>query len=347
MHKCEKCGTSFSRKDNLKRHLGICKGDGLPSVPVEDYREVAKLILDGLPKRERLDVAPHKEGHLKPEVWVLQFSDFHYGQLVRPVEVGGLSEYSPEIAKQRLEYLASKVARILEYYPAKPKELVIAFLGDNVDGSIMRGNQQSNIEFGVIQQTMLASELLADFIVYLSQYFPRIRCYGVYGNHARLTKNPTDSHPAENFDKMVYYIISERIKGMKGITMEYTDSQHMIVRIGEKQFWLEHGDTVRSWMGIPFYGSQREQSRINAILAKFSEHADYMLLGHHHRRASFENIIFNGSFVGGDLFSIGRLRALSIPSQNLFGVNGKRGVVWERELELIPEYPKDKVRIYH
>jgi hypothetical protein len=210
----------------------------------------------------------------------------------------------------------------------------------------MRGNQQASIEEGVIAQTILVSELITDFIVSLTRYFPKIRCYGVYGNHGRLTKSPMDSHPCENFDKMVYYIIKERIKGLQGVSLEYTEAQHMIVQIGEKKFWLEHGDTIRSWAGIPFYGGKREKANIADILSPFRESADYILVAHHHTRAIFEDIFFNGSFVGGDLFSIGRLRRMNLPSQNLFGVNGKRGVVWERPLALAEPFTVNPVTIY-
>lgn len=343
---CEKCGQEFTRMDNLKRHQkSSCKYSNVVVTP-DQYLEITDLILKKLPQRQRLKVKPPRKGDLKPEVWLLEFSDLHYGSRVKPVEVGGLSEYNPVIAKQRLEYLAETMIRLLEYYPARPTELVIACLGDVVEGAIMRGNQQSSIEFGIVDQSILVSELLTDFIVSLSKYFHHIRFYGVPGNHGRLTKGVTDSHPRENLDRMVYYIVKERIKPMHDITVDYTEAQHMIVQIGEKKFWLEHGDTVRAWTGIPFYGGKREKANIADILAQFGQHADYMLVGHHHNPAIFEGLFYNGSFVGGDLFSIGRLRRMSLPSQNLFGINPKRGMVWYRPINLVEDLQPESVKIY-
>lgn len=366
--KCPECNYETDVLSNLRRHLRKTEGwkeakiqkefpdkrfskrtkprQETPAIPFEDFSAIADRILAGMPMRRRLEVKPPKKGDLKPESWLLQFSDLHFGLRVKTVEVGGLSEYNTEIAAARLEYLAETLGRLLEYYPLDPKELVIAFQGDMVEGSIMRGNQQASIEEGIVQQTILVSELLTDFIISLTPYFPRIRCYGVSGNHGRLTKSPTDSHPAENFDKMVYYIIKERIKNLQGVSLEYTDAQHMIVQIGEKKFWLEHGDTIRSWTGIPFYGGKREKANINDILSNFREYTDYVLVGHHHTRAIFEDIFFNGSFVGGDLFSIGRLRRMNLPSQNLFGVDSKRGVVWERPLFLVEHCSEQPITIY-
>ncbi len=343
---CDKCKKEFSRKDNLKRHQKTSCNGGKQVATPDQCIEIADLILKQLPKRQRLKVKVPRKGDLKPEIWLLQFSDLHYGLLVKPVEVGGLSEYNPTIAKERLEYLAETMIRLLEYYPARPRELVIASLGDVVEGAIMRGNQQSNIEFGIINQAILVSELLTDFIVSLSKYFPRIRFYGVSGNHGRLTKGITDSHPSENLDRMVYYIVKERVKQMQGITVDYTESQHMIVQIGDKKFWLEHGDTVKSWTGIPFYGGKREKANIADILAQFGLYADYMLVGHHHDPAIFSGLFYNGSFVGGDLFSIGRIRRMAVPNQNLLGINPQRGMVWYRPIVLVKDFKPESVKIY-
>lgn len=361
--KCPICGYKTDIRSNIKRHLKNVEKWSDERVKLAypdhrkepeqktadqpiDYKVVAKEVLKVLPKRERLEVKSSSKSDLKPEVWLLEFSDLHYGAKVNPLEVGGIAEYNPEIAQQRVEELGKLIVRFLEYHSNRPSELVITFLGDMVDGSIMRGNQQASTEFGIVTQTMVVSELVTDFIIFLSGYFEKIRCYGVYGNHGRLTKSPMDSHPAENLDRLVYYIVKERVKGIKGVSFDYTEAQHMIVKVNGWKFWLEHGDTVRSWMGIPFYGGQREKARIDDMLATYREHADYVLVGHHHNPATFNGLYFNGAFIGGDLYSIGRLRRASIPSQKILGINENHGVVWERNPLLIDKPWNNKVRIY-
>lgn len=342
---CPECDKGYADRSGYRYHYRKTHTNKIEKGEIDECADIVGKVLDSIPRRKRISAPRVRKGELKPETWVLMFSDLHFGQLVKGVEVGGLSEYSPDIAMQRISVLQEKLIRFLAYHPNKPDELVIAFLGDIVDGSILRGNQQSNIKFGVVDQVIGVSHLIEDFIVNLSKYFPRIRCYGVYGNHARLTPNPKDAHPNENFDRMLYWIIQDRIKDMKGISMEYTDAQHMIVRVAEHLFWFEHGDTVRSWMGIPFYGSQREKGHIQEIMSMFHERADYVLMGHHHNHASFGGIFLNGSFVGGDIFSIGRLRRMSMPVQSLLAVNNKHGIVWERPIKLL-EKDSIKPKIY-
>jgi len=313
----------------------------------EYIRKIAEEVSDSIKKRKRLfPKGSVKNIKLADETWLQQFSDLHYGLLVKPVEVGELSIYNASIAKDRIEYLAKMMTRILQYHTNKPKTLVITLLGDMIDNCIMRGNQGMNIEFGVTKQVMEVTEILTDYIIFLSKYFHTIKCYGIYGNHGRITRKTTDAAPYDNFDNLVYWSVKERIKDMKDISMEYTDAQHMIVEVNGWKFWLEHGDTVNSWVGIPFYGAKREKANITETLMQFRENADYMLMGHHHQAATFNNIFLNGSFVGGDIYSIGKLRRMSLPSQNLMAINKKHGVVWNREIQLIDEPRKMKIKIY-
>ena len=343
---CPECNKDFSDRSGFRYHWRTTHDTPQKKKDIIlNVKEIAQQVVDTLPKLKRLDPPQIRKGDLKPESWVLELSDWHYGQLVKAVEVGGLSEYSPCIARKRLSLLAEKIIRFLEYHPNKPHELVITCLGDMVDGSILRGNQQSNIEFGVCKQVIEAVEILADFIIILTGYFPKIRFYGVYGNHARLTPNPKDAPPQENFDLLTYHFMKQRLLGLKDILIEYTEAQHMIVAINNHNFWLDHGDTVRGWAGYPYYGADRQKNNIQAILGMFSEKADYMLMGHHHRLGFFNNIIANGSFVGGDLFSIGKLRRMGIAEQFLFGVNEKHGVVWTRPIKL-SEPVREQVKIY-
>jgi hypothetical protein len=341
---CPECNKSYTSRAGFRYHWNK-EHITAQKEAVKDLRGIADLVLKELPKLKRLEPPVIRKGDLKSESWVVVLSDWHYGQLVKAVEVGGLSEYNPCIARKRLQFLADRIIRFLEYHPNNPQEIVITCLGDMVDGSILRGNQQSNIEFGVCKQVMEGVEIIADFIVLLSGHFPKIRFYGVYGNHARLTPNPKDAPPQENFDLLMYHFIGERLKGLKGISVDYTEAQHMIVEINKHNFWLDHGDTVKGWAGYPYYGADRQKNNVQAILQMFSEKADYMLMGHHHRLGYFNNIVANGSFVGGDLFSIGKLRRMGIAEQMLFGVNDKHGIVWTRPIKL-SEPVKEQVKIY-
>ena len=350
-YKCKSCGRYPT--EGTKRHRN--KEDIKPILPktkkdkekeaFENVEKISKKVVANLEKRERY-IPDVKKSHLKKEVWLQMISDFHYGLKVKPVEIGGIFEYNSKVAKKELDYLLLKTCRVLEYHPNRPDKLVIALLGDMIDNAIMRDNQMSMIEFQITDQIMGVVELLTNYIITLSKYFKEIKCFGVYGNHGRITQSVKGAHPKDNFDRIIYWSIQERLRGLDNISLEFTEAQHMLIDVEGWRFWLEHGDTVRSWAGIPFYGAKREKNNIGDMLSKFSERADYMLAGHFHNDAEFENIYMNGAFVGGDIFSIGRLRRMNIPSQTILGINKKHGVVWKRRISLIDDPKKMKIKIY-
>ena len=372
-YKCPKCGSSkltkrgFNPHNKQRYHCMDC--GGYPTEGAKKHRNkedikpiltpknkekeifdnvkaISEEVLNNLKKRDRL-IPQIKRGKLKSEKWLLMLSDIQYGLVVNPVEIGGLGFFSPKIARERLNYLVTTLIEFLKYFPNKPEELYIACLGDNIENAYMRDNQQSEIEFGICTQVIELEEMLLDMIIALSKYFPIIKIFAIVGgNHGRMGKKKNSASPTDNFEYLIYHYIKRRLEGMKDISFDFTSAKHMIVDINNWKFWLEHGDTVRSWAGIPFYGIKREMANINAMLGKFHEHADYLLAGHFHTKASFEEVFMNGSFPGGDAYSVGDLRRMDFPYQKLLGVNKKHGIVWDRNICLIDNPRELKIKIY-
>ena len=65
---------------------------------------------------------------------------------------------------------------------------------------------------------------------------------------------------------------------------------------------------------------------------------NYMCLGHFHKHFEQEllrgGILANGSFVGGDVYSMQNLRTRSKPTQLVFGVHPTYGMTWQYKLDL-------------
>ncbi|GAG90296.1 unnamed protein product, partial [marine sediment metagenome] len=105
----------------------------------ENVKKISEEVLSKLEKRERLKPLKSKS-ELKPEEWLLLFSDIQYGLVVNPVEIGGLGFFNPKVAKERLQYLMTTLVEFLRYYPNRPEKLNIACLGDNIENAYMREN---------------------------------------------------------------------------------------------------------------------------------------------------------------------------------------------------------------
>ena len=348
---CKDCNKTFTvdllTLEILTRVDGVTEKVKKTKKLFDEVEEITRDVVSYLEKRKRLSPTDNTVSILCDETWVQMFSDSHCGLKVTRGETGDIGNYNLEVFKKQLQYLLDTTVRILDYHTNTPDTLIIPFLGDLVENCIMRDNQMASVEFQVTEQVMHATEIILDYIIALSKYFKNIKCFGVYGNHGRLTQSIKGSHPSDNFDRLVYWALKARLAGIDNITFDYTEAQHMLVEIEGWNFWIEHGDTLRGWNGLPFYGAKREMDKINKMLMKYKENADYMLCGHFHNSAEFENIIMNGCWAGGDLFSIGKLRTSSIPSQTLFSVNKKHGVIWKRDIQLVDNIKDVKVRVYN
>lgn len=310
----------------------------------EDFKKKMKELTQELPKASewKCKKSPKKNN----EEWILLLSDFHYGQNVKPIEIGNFAEYNPKKAQERLMYLSQTLQHLTKYHTNPPSVLNIFLLGDMIDSVILRASQLATTEFGLIKQIVGCIDLISDFLASLTGSFETIKCYGVGGNHSRITRNFADSLPQDNFDILIYEMIKDRLAHIKKITIEYPESTHMIVQIQKHRFWLEHGNTLRSWLGLPFYGANREKGNIQSLLNIFSQGIDYVTIGHFHQYANFNDIIMNGSFVGGDGYSIGKLRRMCIPEQTLLGVTKKYGIVWVRPIQLEVKTQLTKPKVY-
>ena len=109
------------------------------------------------------------------------------------------------------------------------------------------------------------------------------------------------------------------------------DGMWMFWNIAGWNFFMEHGDKIRSWGGIPYYGMERAAGRIqhlvNAIVHGY-------LVGHHHDPALFGNCMMNGNWVGSDDFSIDVLKKGNCPSQEYYEIHPHYGISNHRTIYL-------------
>ena len=104
----------------------------------------------------------------------------------------------------------------------------------------------------------------------------------------------------------------------------------------EKEGWaflLTHGDTVKSWMGIPHYGIERQDAKQQKMRRSRGGY-DYWELGHFHTPGTLERRLMNGSVCGTDLYAKSILHVTGPPSQKTFGLHRNRGITWVRDIVL-------------
>jgi len=257
---------------------------------------------------------------------VLLLSDWHIGEYVSPEETFGYGVFNSEIAAARVELILEKTANILlnhEYIDVE--KLIVVALGDMVSGTI-HDELEITQDLNAAEQLYYSAYLLALLLNDLSKYFPKIEFYSVIGNHGRLKKKKYYKEKYVNYDYIVYQLTSLLLRDNKNIEFNIPKSPHIIVKIYEHNFLFTHGDNIRSWAGIPWYGIHRYANNMREIFNFNNIILNGVAMGHFHQPAFLDRIngpiIVNGSLKGIDEYSLS-YGLSSRPSQTLFGVTKK------------------------
>lgn len=284
------------------------------------------------------------------ETALLLLSDLHTGEVVRKDETGGINSYNFDVMKTRLKYLSNSIIDIsqnkLRGY--KLPKLVIGALGDFVNGIIWEELVES-AENTPIEWSEGTALVVAQFILELAQVFPEIEFTGVVGNHGRMTKEIRYKRRYVNWDYVTYTLLSLLLRNQKNIKFTLPHSFWTLQEIEGKNFLFLHGDNINSWAGIPWYGIQRMVSRLEALLSSKKTAVDYVCLGHFHNAGTLDTfngeIILNGSVMGGNEYSIGKLFLSSDANQFFAGVHNEKGLSWRYHMNLqnAPELPNQYI----
>lgn len=218
----------------------------------------------------------------------LLVSDLHYGATSDNV----LNIYNIDVCKERMQTLLNKT---IEYCTVhRVDELFVNLGGDLVSGLIHISGRVEQEE-DVISQTMQVAELLSNFISELSNKIPNIHVVGVQGNHSRVSADKKQDFNPENFERIVFEYISNRL-GMPVMRNGLED--WIAYSIGDRKVFLEHGDKSNV--------SNAREHAINML----GYAPDDIFVGHMHHMEVVDDcgtdIVMNGSVMGVDAYAMKR-----------------------------------------
>lgn len=266
---------------------------------------------------------------------VLLLGDLHIGEYVDARQTGGIAVYNLDVAKRRLDYTVDTAIEILKKHLSggyRYQKLYVFLLGDLISGEIHTELEISN-EVGVTQQKLIALDYLEYNIAKLCQEFPEVHITSVVGNHGRKKKEYYFKEKAiENNDYLISKMLQKIFKQQKNLSWNIPESYWAIQQVHNRRFMIMHGDGVKSWGGMPFYGLNREYGKWRPLAENTMGGFHDMIIGHFHTPNWFtiqqDRLIINGCLKGGDEYSIGALSAASDPIQMLMSVHPKHGITW-------------------
>ncbi|MDA4120295.1 MAG: hypothetical protein OK436_06880 [Thaumarchaeota archaeon] len=291
----------------------------------KEYVAEVKQAVTALDPIEPVAILEPKESHT-PMTAVFHLTDWHVGERIRAKETEGFGNFDWEVAQDRV--LGQLVPGYLRWLNTQRSGYVIndaclLLTGDFISGDIHDELRRTN-EFPIPVQTARAGHLLGSVVQALAPHCERLTVVEIGAdNHSRLVQKPQAKQKVDNsMGYLVYEIMNAHVEKHANVVVDRSEGMKHLFQIGNYKFLGEHGDSVKSWMGIPFYGLEREKAR-EASRRMFNDKGfHYIIIGHYHVPL-FSQLIMGGSLSGTSEYdhSCGRS---SPPCQTAFIV-GKRG----------------------
>lgn len=249
--------------------------------------------------------------------FLLDVSDAHYGEVVRPDEALGLA-YDTDVSRRRIEYVRDSTLRYKELrssgYPVD--KLTVAVLGDMISG-VIHEELEVNNEIVMVDQCTEMAHILFNLGLDFAGEFAEVEMVIMPGNHPRLTKKPRHKAKFNNWEFMMGKMVQGMAEASKsGLTVVVPRDLVYIHQIFGHRVAFTHGDGVKSnsFAGIPFYGLRNQREAVQALMSQLGlARVDMINMGHFHQYMDWRgecDIVINPSIKGGDEYGIStRLQA--------------------------------------
>lgn len=278
---------------------------------------------------DRRNYNPGNVGQVTPVAPLIKLSDWQTGEVINAKETEGFGEFNWEIEQKRVLKLREKVLDWVTMHRNAGfpiDELHIFSEGDIVSGNIHYELEVTN-EFPVTEATAKAGLLLADLTSALAAHFQKVTLWEMTAdNHGRLThKNQFKQGAINNYGYLAHVIANTALSKHSNVEIVQSPGTTLLASVMGKRFLIKHGHTVKAWMGIPFYGLEREKGREAAKRMNTTKTFDYISIGHWHVPSAMWGLFINGSLPGTTELdhALGRFAP---PSQVSMMVHPKYGV---------------------
>lgn len=234
-------------------------------------------------------------------------SDWHFGEVVRPAEIGGVNEYNIEIAKQRARTFITVAIELLRKHIQGGKYPGVVFIlgGDMLSGDIHEELSETN-EMPTMPALLELVGVLSWCIRTLADEFGAVFVPCVTGNHGRTSRKPRAKRRNHtNFDWLLYQMLAKVFEADKRVAFLIPEGPDAYYKIFGTRYLLTHGDQFRGGDGmIGALGPiARGDKKKRARNVQTDKSFDVMLLGHWHQYIHMSRFIVNGTLKGYDEYA--------------------------------------------
>lgn len=272
-------------------------------------------------------------------------SDWHWGEVVNPKQIGGVNAYDMGIAQDRAREMIRRTVNLCKKHLGTMKYpgIVFALGGDMVSGDIHEELVATN-ETEIMPTVIDLWGVLIWCIETLAKEFGNVFVPCVTGNHGRNThKIRAKGRNYTSFDWLLYQFLAKHFEGDKRVKFLIPDGPDAYYSIYGHRYLLTHGDQFRGGdgmigaLGPIIRGDHKKRSRNAQIDLEY----DTMLVGHWHQLIQLQRLIVNGSLKGYDEYANQNNFPFEPPRQALWITNAKHGITFTAPV-LVEDRPNRK-----
>lgn len=267
---------------------------------------------------------------------VMQVSDSHMGSVQHSDEVEGFNSFDPKICENRnlgfVKVANKHVMTMRNSYLID--ELHVIYTGDLISGDIHDELRVTNA-FPVPVQVVEAAKVHAKQIALLAPNYEKVVVHFlVEDNHSRLTKKPQANEAAYNsMNYLVGMMFKSYVEKHTNVEFNLYPMFEKVINIGGTQYLIKHGHGIKSWMGVPWYGIERNvgkesTSRFNSIMndIELIKEIGFHKIIHGHFHVDFNSPLFAcAASVQGTTAYDHQAGRYSEPGQPLWFIHHKHG----------------------
>lgn len=275
----------------------------------------------------------------------LLISDVHYDEVVIRSQLGGVNEYSHQIAEKRIIHTFDTAIDILQNLFARPSYdgIVIPLNGDIFSGNIHEELRETNAQ-PIFKSIADLVDLMAAQLVKCADVFGHVFVPCAVGNHGRIDKKPRAKNRVfDNYEWLFYHFLAKQFKDDDRVNFLIPESFEFIYQIYNKRILQLHGDVFKGGNGIGgilvpiMRGLAKKQQAYAAIKKPF----DLAIIGHFHSYHTLPDLVINGSVKGYDEFSKLMGFKFEAPMQALWVEHPERGSIFHTPI-ICNSYGADK-----
>lgn len=273
-----------------------------------------------------------------PGVPTLLASDWHWGEVVDPAQIGGVNEYGLKTAHDRAKRMINNTIDLLNNHMVNPSYpgVVFALGGDMITGDIHEELVATN-EREVMPTVVDLWGVLAWCIETLADKFGRVFVPCVSGNHGRNTKKiRAKGRNFTSFDWLLYTFLAKRFESDARVTFYIPDGADALYSVYGHRYLLTHGDQFRGGdaligpLGPIVRGDHRKRARNMQINADY----DTIVMGHWHQLMQTQKFIVNGSLIGYNEYAYNNNYGFEPPRQALWITHPERGITFHMPVQV-------------